>query len=346
MTHIDRERIILAKTAWSKRYDSLGKDDDPVGNHGYLRTGAGSEAFNFKASPDGRFYGHFHVRGHLNLKRIDIREAGAESRGVTVIWVSRPRTGGLRVVGWYQNATVFGRLQREGGPWSHALYGDGMNREGKPSYTCIAPANESFRVPAEEREQWMLPKSVSRRMGRSDFLYPHIDGHLAPWVTQMEDLIRRMENYRPESIPHPPDREDSETADALYGQGLSPDPRRREFIERTAMAQAMDRFHKEGYAVADVSANHPYDLECVKGNERLQVEVKGTSGDGFRVILTEREFNHMAPAGWVRVLYVLPEITELGGEKVKAGKERIISPFDPKSYDSRPISRFVIIGDE
>lgn len=346
MTRIDRERIILAKTAWSKRYDGLGQGDDPVGNHGYLRTGAGSEAFNFKVAPDGLFYGHFHVRGHLNLKRIDNREAGSEARDVTVIWVSRPRTGGLRIVGWYQGATVFGSLQREASPWNHVLYGDAKSREGKPSYICTAPSANSLRVPVEERDRWMLPKYVSGRMGRSDFLYPHVVGRLAPWVSHMEPLISRVENFRPVLIPHPSDKEDREAADVLYGQGLSPDPKRRRFIEHIAMEQAMSRFRTDGYAVADVSASHPYDLECVKGEERLQVEVKGTSGDGSRVILSEREFNHTAPAGWVRVLYVLPQITELDGRKVIMGKERIISPFDPTDYQGRPISRFVIIGNE
>lgn len=352
MTHIDRERVLLAKTAWTERYASIGEGDDPIGNHAGLRKGVGHEAFNFKTAPsDGRYYGYFRTHGgpdggKLNLKRIDNHSSGAELKGVTVIWVSRPPGGTLRVVGWYRNATVYEETRRVDSPWSHPLYVTENNPTDKGSYLCTALADESVLLPVAEREDWKLPRSISSVMRRTDVLYPKVDQHsgvVAPWVGQIETLLREIEDYSHESHLLTEGKQDREITSVLHGQGLSPNPVRRAFIERTAMNHAKEYFEAEGYAVVDVSADHPFDLECVKDTERLQVEVKGTSGDGTRVILTDREFNHAAPTGWVRALYVLPQITELEGGEVILAKPRVIKPFNPKDYECKPISHFVRI---
>lgn len=207
MTPVDRDRVILAKTAWSERYQGLGTGDDPVGSHDYLGYGSGHEAFNFKRAPDGRFYGDFHFRGHLNLSRIDNRATASKIHGITVLWVSTPGVGGLRMVGWYRNATLFATTQKSGGPWSHILYGDGKGAEGKCHYMCTASADESFCLPVSERPRWILPEDVASRMRRTAVLHPHdADGHLAPWVSQMEHLISRVENFVSKQILSPRSR--------------------------------------------------------------------------------------------------------------------------------------------
>jgi hypothetical protein len=350
VTLLDRGRIILAKTAWSERYDSLGQGDDPVGNHRHLGTGAGHEAYNFKPSPkDNRYYGYFRAHGGvtgggLNLRRIDNLSSRPELDSVSVIWVSRPPEGGLRVVGWYRNAKVFEETRNEDSPWSHPLYRTLRNTEGKGSYVCSAPTDGSALVPITERERLMLPKPVSRLMGRTDVLYPRVDahsGHVAQWVGEMEGVIDRIERYKRSSSPSSSEEEDREAVTTSYGQGLSPDPKHRAFVEKTAMDHAKRHFESRGYMVTDVSKKDPFDLECQKDGENIQVEVKGTSGDGTRVILTEREFRHVPPSGWEKALYVLPQITELEGGGVITGEQQIIIPFNPQSYESKPISHLV-----
>lgn len=201
MTPINREKILLAKIAWAERYEGTGGGDSPKGMHRYLRTGGtGHEAFNFKRTPDGRFLGHFPGRhGRVNLKRIDNRESGSELSGVTVIWVSRPGSHRLRVVGWYGDATVFAAARKDESSWSDVRYSAMPTEEARCSYMCAAPANESRLLLVEERENWMLPKSVSHRLGRTSVLYPHVRGTIAPWVGEMESLIGRIENFKPEA---------------------------------------------------------------------------------------------------------------------------------------------------
>ena len=119
MTRIDRDRIILAKIGWSENYDGVGGGDNPRGNfEGLKRGGPGNEAFNFKRAANDRNYGYFRAnKGRLRLRRIHERSAGGSLGGVTVVWVSvPPKESGLRVVGWYRNATVFD--SEKFGPWS------------------------------------------------------------------------------------------------------------------------------------------------------------------------------------------------------------------------------------
>jgi Domain of unknown function (DUF3883) len=58
------------------------------------------------------------------------------------------------------------------------------------------------------------------------------------------------------------------------------------------MAAATAHFKSLGFAVQDVSASQPYDLRCTKNEERLDVEVKGTTTAGDTVLLTVNEVQH------------------------------------------------------
>ncbi len=190
--------MLLAKIAWAERYEGPG-GDAPTGIHRYIRTGGtGNEAFNFQRTTDGRFLGHFPGRrGPVNLKRVDNRETGSEVGGVTVIWVSRPPSQHLRVVGWYGNATVFAASRKDDSSWSDVRYSAAPNEVARCSYMCAAPANESHLLLVQEREDWKLPESVSNRMRRTSIMYPHVKGQLAPWVSEMESLIDRIESFNP-----------------------------------------------------------------------------------------------------------------------------------------------------
>jgi hypothetical protein len=204
---IDRDRIILAKIGWSERYDGLDGVDEPRGNfEGLRRGGPGNEAFNFKRADDGRNYGYFRAnRGRVRLKRIYDGSTGDAVGGVTVVWVSvPPDESGLRIVGWYRNATVFDNERF--GAWSDERYVGEESPEGKCRYICSAPADESACLSVAERVAWKLPETITGRMHRTNVLHPHISGSAerAPWVGQMDGLIARVENFGPDSNPLPP----------------------------------------------------------------------------------------------------------------------------------------------
>lgn len=86
-------------------------------------------------------------------------------------------------------------------------------------------------------------------------------------------------------------------AEILADEAAGRPPRRRlltsaaerRAIEERAVRVAAERFQTLGYQVADVGAVESYDLDCRRGEERLYVEVKGTTAGGEAVVLTKNE---------------------------------------------------------
>ena len=78
-----------------------------------------------------------------------------------------------------------------------------------------------------------------------------------------------------------------------YGQGYSTNQFSKKAIELHAM-DVIKKFYKdEGWKIIDKSNSNPYDLEGKLGERLKFIEVKGTSGDGKSVILTNGEVNHV-----------------------------------------------------
>ncbi|MCC8480905.1 DUF3578 domain-containing protein [Streptomyces globisporus] len=73
------------------------------------------------------------------------------------------------------------------------------------------------------------------------------------------------------------------------GQGFLTTAAERKAIEDRSVLLATKHFQAQGWTVKDVGASKPYDLHLTRGEEKLQVEVKGTTSDGNQVILTRAE---------------------------------------------------------
>lgn len=92
------------------------------------------------------------------------------------------------------------------------------------------------------------------------------------------------------------------------GQGFQGSFEERKAVEDLAMKQATKWYRFIGWFVTDVSQSKSYDLVCHKaGKIDLHVEVKGTTGDGSRVLLTPNEVKH-ARAYEPVDLYVLHDV--------------------------------------
>ena len=65
-------------------------------------------------------------------------------------------------------------------------------------------------------------------------------------------------------------------------------------IELATVEAVWNTFERRwGYEISDVSkANKGWDLEAVRGNERLKIEVKGCSGSIASAELTPKEYHH------------------------------------------------------
>jgi hypothetical protein len=58
------------------------------------------------------------------------------------------------------------------------------------------------------------------------------------------------------------------------------------------MEIATDHYRSKGWCVDDVSAARTSDLHCIRGQDELRAEVKGTTTGGARILLTRKEVEH------------------------------------------------------
>lgn len=76
-------------------------------------------------------------------------------------------------------------------------------------------------------------------------------------------------------------------------QGRQLDQKVRKLIELTAEDQASEHYVSLGWSVERVGAQKlGYDLRCIKSDQELHVEVKGTTSKGLEVTLTPNEVTH------------------------------------------------------
>lgn len=98
------------------------------------------------------------------------------------------------------------------------------------------------------------------------------------------------------------------------------DPALRRAVERHSVGRVIGFLVGEGYECADVGTIRPYDIEAVRGDEVLHVEVKGSISRCLTVELTEGEVDH-ADGGVDTLLAVVDGIDWKyeDGEVVTAG---------------------------
>jgi hypothetical protein len=117
------------------------------------------------------------------------------------------------------------------------------------------------------------------------------------------------------------------------GQGLRLSAAARQAIELHSMNRAINYFADRGWAtITDVSGSRCFDLLCQRGTSELRVEVKGTTSQGDRILLTRNEVTHARRVFPLVALYVLSDIELLspidGGYQACGGSEIIRNPWD------------------
>lgn len=278
--------VVVFRVAWMVQYRGVTATDIPMGGGAYVKEKrSGHEAFNF-APYKNSFFGFVQIEGKgVNLKRLGVSAHADSLEGVTVIWVAtHPQEGGMRVVGWYEDATVFAKYQSP--PTSKRRLPNGN----VPWY--LATATRATLLGRDERVHNVPRASATQTgMGRSNIWYPNRDDA----ARLLRYLGRMIAPTRPRT--------------------RAPIPRlieveRRQRIEREAMTITAQWFVDHGYTVEDMSMQHlGWDLEARRGRGCLRVEVKGTSleADSFAVEVTPNEYLNMcdpAKRGAFRVCVV------------------------------------------
>lgn len=348
------EKVLFARVGYMKKYAGPQPGDlKPIGGGAFNKKNLGHEAFNFK-NIDGWYYGYFqptvkanYAASTVNLRRIDPAAADlGQVDGVTVVFFSTlPGKPQAVVVGWYRNATVF--------------------REYQPVAGRVAAQRQNFRfnlrcaakdaVLLDEDQRFILYRTSgggpkNGRPGQANAFYM-LTAHgfpksnlatESPWLAKVLKKIRS--GRRADASP------DLETAaekelQGNSGQGRQMDAKSRKAVEARAMAAAQAYYEKQNYEVEDVSLEQPYDFECrkKKGRTVLRVEVKGTTSNGGKVILTR---NEVASANrHSTALFVLHSIVLRQGPEPRAsgGIPYILSPdwkpdpeaLTPTAYEYR-----------
>lgn len=157
---------------------------------------------------------------------------------------------------------------------------------------------------------------------------------LSPGALSAEDLAAAL--HGPPTSPEIEDALDA-TARAAGGrprrQGYRQSAEERRAIELYAMAQAVEHLTALGWTrIEDVSADHPYDLRCRRADARLEVEVKGTTGDGGAVLLTPNEVVSARRSHPRAALLIVSDVVlghdAQGGHVASGGRVTLLDPWD------------------
>lgn len=122
------------------------------------------------------------------------------------------------------------------------------------------------------------------------------------------------------------------------GFGLSPAARRA--VEARAMDVATQFYEHNGWTVVDVSNARSYDLVCSRGGQELHVEVKGTTGQGEKVLLPRNEVTHARKHYPNVALFIVYGIKLSKGPPPVAtgGEARVLSPWDIDAGKLEPLA--------
>jgi hypothetical protein len=261
--------MIFCNVGWMNRY--AGRRGDSIrGGGAYVEQNKdGGEIYNFAAHRR-RLYGYVQAThgGGIDLQRIGASGERAFIDDVTVAWVAKHPSGGLRLVGWYLGARVFRTYQ----PAPRSA------RRQNTSYLFMAKASNSMLVEPDARTL-AIPRNRKGAMGQSNVWYADSPIGKAT-VRKVKQFIAAVHGDR--------------TTTRRSSHNTS-DTEKKARVERAAIRVVASEFERLGYRVASVELqNLGWDLVATRGSEQLQIEVKGLSGSGSVVELTPNEYAMMA----------------------------------------------------
>jgi hypothetical protein len=255
------EKILVANTGWSDDYQG----SEAVGNFSYLKRGSGHEKFNFLPEK-GVFYGYIPPLGNSP-------PLPADNKGWLIFFVSkRPRSSGLYLVGWYENATTV----------------QGFNER--------TFQNEDFIYTVSTKTATAIPLVLRTLKIRGDhvkrpFAYLRGNGVADEW---REELAEELLGYREKMIECLANNAVGlATENVAVPPNVSPvlDIERRKKIEKNAI-EAVKKHFKNWKCESREHTTDGYDLLFTKSAETMHVEVKGTSMDTPSFFISANEFNH------------------------------------------------------
>ena len=172
-------------------------------------------------------------------------------------------------------------------------------------------------MPLERRRDWVIRKDLCKHISSTPLVY--VKGPKSKdesWRKDFVDIAERLLN----------------NGDSYVHSFPNIDAVTRRKIEITAVRKVCEYYEERGFDIVDRQKdNCGYDLLVTKGKKEFHVEVKGSSGDRFRLYLTLNEYNHMNATSKWRLAAVKNVFDE--GCKLKIFNK---DDFD-EMFDVRPI---------
>lgn len=275
------EKIILCRTAWMKYYEGRASIDIPRSGAKYIKKHkTGGEIYNFKKRSNNKVYGYFPNIGYVNQSNLEDNNLGRDIKGVTVVFcATHPSEGGIRVVGWYKNANVYAEPGRSpNGNWVHteALYKN----------VCLIPENDRI-------------FNISGTFGRSSLYYFSLHKEKRKLLAELNAYIKRKGKIEEET--------DFGKNKKTSGKAYQPDQDKKLLVEKKAINLARS-YYKNRYGKESVSSveneNKGWDLEVRTKSIRINIEVKGQSGESLLVELTPNEYKEFIKGSNTYQLFV------------------------------------------
>lgn len=274
-----RPPMIYFNIGWMKEYRGTDPNEATVGGHRYLKEHQhGAESFNF-ADVDGRVRGYRPGHGYrTQIERLGAATAQPSIGGVLVVWMARePLSGETRIVGWYQNATVYRA------PRYPSKGGRTVNKD-RVMISAEAETKDAHLLPIVARHFRVQSKRTSPDgFGQSPTWYGNeaVNARVWSYIRGIQTLSARK---RPSSAKanRPP---------------RNADPELRRKVEQAAVRHATEFYRSREGGRCEVTSVEAlargWDLEVVGGGQTLLVEVKGLQGREVVCELTPNEYEKM-----------------------------------------------------
>lgn len=276
-------RMILFRTGWMKYYRGNSSDDQLIGGGEYPEEhGTGHELFNFFPFRE-NYFGNVQPPndGAITLENI---ASGYEEKsfieGVTIIWCAiDPENGGMKVCGWYKNATVYRDWQKlpESVCEARQNVDIGYYRSSSMEAYLLSPENCKFVIPRATEVICGFGTSQIRYLyeERCKKLKQELNKYIDSFSEGDTRLVKLLDESKMQEM----------------GTGIGFGGRNPE-VEKEAIKIATEYYVNRGFKVRAVELEHfGWDIEASKNGDILKIEVKGLSGPLCSVGLTTNEYN-------------------------------------------------------
>lgn len=231
----------------------------------------GVEIFNFK--PFGGYF--FGACGRkVSMQRLGGMTEDNSIENVLVVWIAKAKSGGIFIVGWYKNATIYKDKQlaprREHRKFKGKIF----------DYFVKAKTKDSKLLPEDER---VFPIPVGKG-GKAQYHVWYADKprHLE-FKKRVYDFIYRGKKPKIRAKPK-----------GIHHGSVQSDPFERQRVEKFAIKSVTTHYERWGYTINSVEDdNVGWDLEARLGKRLLRLEVKGLSYSEISVDVTPNEYVQM-----------------------------------------------------